>query len=65
MGQALTPMQKLCVELLAQDMPPKKVAAEMNISPRTVEAHIMAAREKLGRRTIHGMVAEAVKRGIV
>ena len=44
----LSPKQRACVELVAQGMTDKEIAARLGMSPRTVTAHLGEAYARLG-----------------
>lgn len=46
--QKLTPAQEACLRLAARGLQDKEIAAELNLSPRTVANHLAAAYRKLG-----------------
>jgi len=46
--EKLTPAQEACLRLAARGLQDKEIAAELNLSPRTVANHLAAAYRKLG-----------------
>lgn len=42
----LTPQERLILELIGRGFTPKEAAAEIDISPRTIEAHLANARRR-------------------
>ena len=61
----LTPRQREVLQLLAEGKSAKEVAADLNISPRTVEFHKYQMMETLEIRTSAELVYFAVKHGLV
>jgi DNA-binding NarL/FixJ family response regulator len=47
-GSPLTPRQQQVAELIAQGLSSKRIARELGLSIRTVEAQVFAARARLG-----------------
>jgi DNA-binding CsgD family transcriptional regulator len=54
---ALTPRQTEVVDLAAQGLSYKETAKRLRISPRTVEAHLSAARSRLAARSTGELIA--------
>lgn len=44
----LSPRERECLSLLARPMRPKEIAAELNLSVKTIETYLAAAKGKLG-----------------
>jgi len=61
----LTARQYHVARMLANDMCIKETAAELGISPKTVEYHWAQVKRRLGVRTYVGLVLAMVKRGAV
>ncbi|MBI1354151.1 MAG: response regulator [Acidobacteria bacterium] len=61
----LTSRQAEVLQLLAEGRSAKEIAAQLDLSPRTVESHKYAIMEALGVKTSAELVREAVKRGLV
>ena len=61
----LTTREREVLQLLAEGMSVKEVAASLNVSPRTVEFHRYNLTDKLGLKTIPELTRYAVKHGIV
>ena len=67
----LSPMTKLTrrerevLQLVAEGMSVKETAAELNVSPRTVEFHRYNASDKLGLKSVAELARYAVKHGLV
>jgi len=65
LGHGLAP-QELRATLYAITKTCKETARELGISPGTVQDRLDNARYKLGmQRTVRGLIAESVKRGII
>lgn len=65
LGHGLAP-QELRATLYAISKTCKETARELGISPGTVQDRLDNARYKLGmQRTVRGLIAEAMKRGII
>lgn len=67
LGDALRPAELTCLARLAEGFSPKQIARDAGdgISPRTIEAHIAAARTKLGAEAAPHAVAIAIRRGLI
>jgi len=61
----LTPREIEIVRLLWAELTATEIAAELSISPRTVEAHRWNIARKLGARSTVGIVKYALKAGII
>lgn len=61
----LTPRQQQILQMLVDGKTPKEIARLLVISHKTVEKHLIKAREKFGVRTRAEMIARAVARGNV
>ncbi len=61
----LTDRQREVLQLLAQGLQVKEIAAKLNVSPRTVEFHKYRIMELLGVRTVAELTRYAVTHGIV
>lgn len=61
----LTDKEKLFLQLACSDFTYKKIAADMNISERTVDGYREALFEKLNVQSRVGMVLEAIRRELV
>ncbi len=59
----LTDRQKQILELIANGWPHKEVAAELGISPRTVEVHVANIKDRLGVKSISEAVLMMSNRG--
>ena len=53
------------LQLLAEGMAVKEIAASLDLSPRTVEFHRYNITDKLGLKTVAELTRYAVKHGIV
>jgi DNA-binding NarL/FixJ family response regulator len=62
---ALTVRQQQVLQLVAEGMSTKKVAAQLGLSVKTVEAHRGAIMNRLGIRDLAGLVRFAVRVGLV
>lgn len=63
--QLLTPRQREILQLLAEGRSAKEIAAELSISPRTVEFHKYQLMEAHGLHSTAELVHFAIKHGIV
>ena len=61
----LTPREVEIVRLIWAELTANEIAAELRISPRTVEAHRWNIARKLGARSTVGIVKYALKAGII
>lgn len=53
------------VRLLSQDMDTKEIAAKLEISPRTIEAHIDRMKLQVGVRTRAGLVGLMLRKKLI
>ena len=60
----LTAKEKEVLQLVAEGETSKSIAAQLRISPKTVEAHRQQIMDKLNIRTIAGVTKYAVQKGI-
>ncbi|HEY6214561.1 MAG TPA: response regulator transcription factor [Vicinamibacterales bacterium] len=63
--EALTPREIEVLELLAQGLPNKAIAARLGISDQTVKFHVSSISGKLGAANRTDAVRRAVRRGLV
>ena|SRR5438067_1722038 len=63
--EALTPREIQVVELLAEGLPNKAIAARLAISDQTVKFHVSAICGKLGAANRTDAVRRAVRRGLI
>jgi DNA-binding NarL/FixJ family response regulator len=63
--EALTPREVQVLELLAEGLPNKAIAARLNISDQTVKFHVSAICGKLGAANRTDAVRRAVRRGLI
>jgi two-component system response regulator NreC len=63
--ELLTPREREILQLLAEGKNNKEVAAELNISPYTVETHRGNILEKLNLHTPAELILYAVRKGII
>jgi len=59
-----TPRQEEVVRLLVDGLSAKEIAAQLHLSPRTVEFHKYQAMERIGVNTAAELIAHAVKQGL-
>lgn len=65
LGQGLAPRQLLATMLSMLDLKVNEIAERMNCAPSTAEKTLGRARFKLGAKTNRGLIAEAMRRGII
>ncbi len=65
LGSALTPREREVLQLLAEGMAAKEIAAHLNVSVKTVETHRRNMMEKLSMRSIADLTKYAVREGLV
>jgi DNA-binding NarL/FixJ family response regulator len=63
--EALTPREVQVVELLAEGLPNKAIAARLGISDQTVKFHVSSICGKLGAANRTDAVRRAVRRGLI
>lgn len=64
-GEPLTPREVQVLELLAEGLPNKAIAARLRISDQTVKFHVSSISGKLGARNRTDAVRRAVRRGLI
>lgn len=62
---SLSPRQRQVLIMIAEGLQNKEIAVALNISPKTVEKHRASLMDKLGLRTVAGLTAYVVKRGML
>jgi DNA-binding NarL/FixJ family response regulator len=63
--EPLTPREVQVLELLAEGLPNKAIAARLNISDQTVKFHVSSISGKLGAQNRTDAVRRAVRRGLI
>jgi two-component system nitrate/nitrite response regulator NarL len=63
--EALTPREVQVLELLAEGLPNKAIAARLGVSDQTVKFHVAAISAKLGAANRTDAVRRAVRRGLI
>jgi DNA-binding NarL/FixJ family response regulator len=63
--EPLTPREVEVLELLAEGLPNKAIAARLRISDQTVKFHVSSISGKLGARNRTDAVRRAVRRGLI
>jgi two-component system, NarL family, nitrate/nitrite response regulator NarL len=63
--EALTPREVEVLELLAEGLPNKAIAARLRVSDQTVKFHVAAISGKLGAANRTDAVRRAVRRGLI
>lgn len=61
----LTPREKSILQLSAKGLSDKTIAQQLNIAPRTVDAHKTNIRKKLGVHTLAEMIIRGVNKGLI
>jgi DNA-binding NarL/FixJ family response regulator len=64
-GEKITSRQRDVLRLIAEGLSVKQIAAELDLSPRTVETHKYEMMQSLGVQSIAGLVRYAVRSGVV
>ena len=64
-AEPLTPREVQVLELLAEGLPNKAIAARLGISDQTVKFHVAAISGKLGASNRTDAVRRAVRRGLI
>ena len=65
LNEPLTPREVQVVELLAEGLPNKAIAARLGISDQTVKFHLASISSKLGAANRTDAVRRAVRRGLI
>src|SRR5262245_62179679 len=65
LDEPLTPREVQVVELLAEGLPNKAIAARLGISDQTVKFHLASISSKLGAANRTDAVRRAVRRGLI
>ena len=65
LNEPLTPREVQVVELLAEGLPNKAIAARLGISDQTVQFHLASISGKLGAANRTDAVRRAVRRGLI
>jgi DNA-binding NarL/FixJ family response regulator len=65
LGSGLTPREREVLQLLAEGMAAKEIAAHLNVSVKTVETHRRNMMEKLNMHSIAELTKYAVREGLV
>ena len=63
--EPLTPREVQVLELLAEGLPNKAIAARLRISDQTVKFHVSSISGKLGAKNRTDAVRRAVRRGLI
>jgi DNA-binding NarL/FixJ family response regulator len=63
--QKITPRQREVLRLVAEGRSTKEIAADLGLSPRTVDTHRAELMERLGVRDAIGLLREAARMGLV
>jgi DNA-binding NarL/FixJ family response regulator len=63
--ERLTPRQREVLQLIAEGLSTKEIAARLEVSPKTVEAHRAELMERLGIHGVAGLVRYAIRVGLV
>lgn len=63
--EPLTPREVQVLELLAEGLPNKAIAARLGISDQTVKFHVASVAAKLGASNRTDIVRRAVRRGLI
>lgn len=61
----ITPRQREVLKLVAQGKTTREIAAELGVSPRTVDTHRAELMERLGARDVIALLREAARLGLI
>jgi len=61
----LTKRERQILELVAKELNNVQIAAQLNLSPRTVHTHRRAIMQKLGVRNTAGLIRQAIELGLL
>jgi DNA-binding CsgD family transcriptional regulator len=65
LGKVLKPVEITILKLMAEDCTAEQIRDEVNLSTRTIETKRMRIKDKLGVKTIAGMVIAGIKKGYI
>ncbi|MEE9402467.1 MAG: response regulator transcription factor [Desulfobacteria bacterium] len=63
-GKQLTPREREVLQLVAEGETSKKIAAQLHVSVKTVDAHRQQIMDKLDIRSVAGLTKYAIRKGI-
>jgi DNA-binding NarL/FixJ family response regulator len=63
--EKLTPRQREVLQLIAEGLSNKEIAARLNLSLKTVESHRTELMERLGIHGVAGLTRYAIRMGLV
>ncbi|WP_220188231.1 response regulator transcription factor, partial [Pseudonocardia pini] len=64
-SRSLTPRQERVLELAAEGLTYREIAARLSISTSTVRFHIQGLKDRLGARTMSELVAIAIRAALI
>ena len=65
MAMALTKREQEILELIANELTTEQIAQHLNVSVPTIESHRHNLLQKMGAKSVVGLIKEAIKQGLI
>ena len=65
MAMALTKREQEVLELIANELTTEQIAQNLNVSIPTIESHRHNLLQKMGAKSVVGLIKEAIKQGLI
>lgn len=65
MAMALTKREQEVLELIANELTTEQIAQHLNVSVPTIESHRHNLLQKMGAKSVVGLIKEAIKQGLI
>lgn len=62
---ALTKREQEVLELIANELTTEQIAQHLNVSVPTIESHRHNLLQKMGAKSVVGLIKEAIKQGLI
>ena len=62
---ALTKREQEILELIANELTTEQIAQHLNVSVPTIESHRHNLLQKMGAKSVVGLIKEAIKQGLI
>lgn len=62
---ALTKREQEVLELIANELTTEQIAQNLNVSIPTIESHRHNLLQKMGAKSVVGLIKEAIKQGLI